>query len=219
MYKWMLTHEVLPGKLHAMKAWFEEQDEIRQKTMPDYPKVNRYTTVFGNVHQVVCEVEQEKIPEEQWNRGWASGYATLPVDGAQGEFLQFLVPGRTDLRLLKQLNLEDGHAPPASTQEWVRYKLLLLHEVLPGKLATMKAWFKQQDRARKEQDATYIPRRRYTTVFGSVHQVLVEMEAEKIPEYLLEQSYAEHPAEGAQGEFLQLIVPGRTEMRVLQRLA
>jgi hypothetical protein len=97
------------------------------------------------------------------------------------------------------------------------YKLLLIHEVLPGKLAALKAWCQQQDQERKERDTTYTPPKRYITVFGSVHQVIVEVEVETIPEPLLH-GYADHPAEGAQGEFLKLIVPGRSELRVLKEL-
>lgn len=98
------------------------------------------------------------------------------------------------------------------------YKLVLIHEVLPGKLAALKAWSQQQDQERKERDAAYTPPRRYITVFGSVHQVIVEAEVETIPAPFLERGYAEHPAEGNQGEFLKLIVPGRSELRVLKEL-
>jgi hypothetical protein len=60
--------------------------------------------------------------------------------------------------------------------------------------------------------------KRYITVAGSVHQVTVEIEGEEIPVSMLEHPYAEGPAEGAQGEFLQWIVPGRTEIRLLKEL-
>jgi hypothetical protein len=97
------------------------------------------------------------------------------------------------------------------------YKIVLIHEVLPGKLAALKAWCSQQDQERKARDAAYTPPKRYITLFGSVHQVMVEAEVETIPEPFL-RGYAEHPAEGAQGEFLQLIVPGHSELRVLKEL-
>jgi hypothetical protein len=98
------------------------------------------------------------------------------------------------------------------------YKIILSHEVMPGKLAEMKSWFAQRDSERKAENPDYKPLKRYVTVMGSVHQIIIEIEAEEIPPYVLERSYAEHPAEGAQGEFLQWIVPGRSEMRLLKEL-
>ena len=41
----------------------------------------------------------EKLPEELWV------YADLPPEGAQAEFLTMIVPGRTEIRLLKELDL------------------------------------------------------------------------------------------------------------------
>jgi hypothetical protein len=98
------------------------------------------------------------------------------------------------------------------------YKIILSHEVMPGKLADMKRWLVQQDIKRKEENPDYTPPKRYITVAGSVHQVTVEVEGEEIPVSMLEHPYAEGPAEGAQGEFLQWIVPGRTEIRLLKEL-
>jgi hypothetical protein len=98
------------------------------------------------------------------------------------------------------------------------YKIILSHEVMPGKLADMKRWIVQQDIKRKEENPDYTPPKRYITVAGSVHQVTVEVEGEEIPVYMLEHPYAEHPAEGPQSEFLQWIVPGRSEVRLLKEL-
>jgi hypothetical protein len=213
MYTWLLTHEVLPGKLHEMRAWFLQQDAERKQTSPNYPRVRRYTTVFGSVHQVICEVEQEIVPEEQWEWGWTSGYATIPGEGAQGDFLRLIVPGCSTLRLLK--SLEPGVAVrDAVTAADIRYKVVLTHEVLPGKLPAMHAWFRQQDVERAGQDASYVPPRRSTTIFGSVHQVRTEVELAGPPQVFLERGYAEHAAEGAQGELLQLIAPGQSTMQV-----
>ena len=99
MYKVILTHEVLPGKLPAMKAWFKEQDKVRSERNPDYRRPRRYITIFGSVHQFVAEFEMEKLPEDLWV------YAESPPEGAQAEFLKMIVPGRTEVRLLKELEL------------------------------------------------------------------------------------------------------------------
>ena len=99
------------------------------------------------------------------------------------------------------------------------YKVVLTHEILPGKLAELIAWCKQQDQVRLAQDPTYKPYKRYVTVFGSVHQVVIEVEAAQPPQDWFTTAYAEVGPEelgGAQGEFLKLIVPGRTELKLLK---
>ena len=96
------------------------------------------------------------------------------------------------------------------------YQIVLIHEVLPGKLPEMKTWFKEADERRASQNPDYRPPRRFITVFGSVHQFVAMFEMEKVPEEPL--VYAEMAPEGEQGEFLKLIVPGRTEIHVLKEL-
>ncbi len=98
MYKVVLTHEVLPGKLSAMKAWLKQQDEARSKRDPAYVPWKRYITIFGSVHQMVIELEVDKVPEEPWVYAETAGEA-------QEEFLTMIVPGRTELRVLKELDL------------------------------------------------------------------------------------------------------------------
>jgi hypothetical protein len=100
MYKVILTHEVLPGKLPAMKEWFKKQDKARAGREPGYVPPKRYITVFGSVHQFVAEFEMEKLPEELWV------YAEFAPEGAQAEFLTMIVPGQTEVRLLKKLDLD-----------------------------------------------------------------------------------------------------------------
>jgi hypothetical protein len=99
MYNVILTHEVLPGKLPAMKEWFIQQDKVRKERDPNYTPPRRYITVFGSVHQFVAEFEMEKLPENPWV------FAESAPEGAQAEFLTMIVPGRTELRVLKEIDL------------------------------------------------------------------------------------------------------------------
>jgi hypothetical protein len=99
MYKALLIHEVLPGKLSEMKKWFKQADETRRKDDPNYKPFKRYITVFGSVHRIVIEVEMEKVPEDPLV------YAEGAPEGTQGEFLKMIVPGRSELLLLKELDL------------------------------------------------------------------------------------------------------------------
>jgi hypothetical protein len=98
------------------------------------------------------------------------------------------------------------------------YKLILTHEVMPGKLPALNAWFRQRDAERKQQNPEYQPPKRYITVYGSLHQVVIEAETESAVSHLTERAYAELGGEGAQGEFLAMIVPGRSELRLLKEL-
>ena len=99
MYKLVLIHEVLPGRLADMVAWMKKQDAERVKQDPAYKPFKRYITVFGSAHQVTIEVEVEKLSEEPLV------YAEMALDGGQGEFLGFITPGTTAIHLLKELDL------------------------------------------------------------------------------------------------------------------
>jgi hypothetical protein len=96
------------------------------------------------------------------------------------------------------------------------YKALLIHEVLPGKLSEMKEWFKQADERYKKNDPNWKPFKRYITVFGSVHQVVIEIETEKV--WVEPPVFAEGNPTDASADFMKLIVPGRTETRLLKEL-
>lgn len=98
------------------------------------------------------------------------------------------------------------------------YKLILTHEVMPGKLHALNAWFRQRDVDRKQQNPDYQPPKRYITVYGSLHQVIIEVETDSAAGYLTDHAYAELDSEGAQGEFLAMLVPGRSELRLLKEL-
>ncbi len=91
------------------------------------------------------------------------------------------------------------------------YKLVLTHEVMPGRLPDVVKWFEDTDAARRKDNPSYKPPLRYITVFGSVNQLVVELESDAIPELVYAE--AEHNK-----DLLSLIVPGRTTMHVLKRL-
>jgi hypothetical protein len=92
------------------------------------------------------------------------------------------------------------------------YKVVLSHEIMPGKLNDFVAWCKQADAQRKEQDPAYEPFRRFITCFGSTSRVVIEMETEDpTAESLLWESFAAKgtgpPGAGSPGGFNTLIVP------------
>ena len=96
------------------------------------------------------------------------------------------------------------------------YKAQLIHEVQPGKFPEMKEWFKRADEGRRKNNPDYTPFKRYLTVYGSVHRVVVEFEMEKAPEepYF----FAEGEPTGAGVDFWKLIVPDITEVQLLKEI-
>ncbi len=90
------------------------------------------------------------------------------------------------------------------------YKLVLTHEVMPGRLPDVLKWLESDD-AKHKDNPTYKPPVRWITVFGSVNQLVIEREAETIPDMVYAQ--ATH-----NNDLLPLIVPGRTTLQVLKRL-
>ena len=97
------------------------------------------------------------------------------------------------------------------------YKLVLTHEILPGKLGEIKVWFKQQDEERKQADPSYVPLKRYITVYGSVHQITIEIEMENTTDHPVVDGYAEM-ASDASDDFHKMIVPGSSKITMLKEI-
>ncbi|MCB9156317.1 MAG: hypothetical protein H6645_04285 [Caldilineaceae bacterium] len=100
MYKLVLTHELLPGKLGEMKAWLKQSDERRKQADPSYTAIKRYITVYGSVHQITIELEMENTTDHPF----VDGYAEM-VGGAQDDYLKMIVPGSSELKILKEIDL------------------------------------------------------------------------------------------------------------------
>jgi hypothetical protein len=98
MYKAVLTHEVIPGKLSDLKQWFQNADQERKARNPDYTPPKRYITVIGNLTKFYGEVEREALPEHL--SGWIEN-----IEG-QGNLKDLIVPGRTERYVLKELEIE-----------------------------------------------------------------------------------------------------------------
>ena len=98
MYKAQLIHEVLPGKFPEMQEWFRKADEKRKKEDPNYKPFKRYITVFGSVHRVIVEIEMEKVPEDPFL------YAESTAPAGADDFQNLIVPGRTELLLLREID-------------------------------------------------------------------------------------------------------------------
>ena len=100
MYKVILIHEILPGKLAAMKDWCKRVDAQRREDNPSYTPFKRWVAVYGNVFRFMLELDSE----EGWDQ--PSAYAESTPEGLEGEFLQYIVPGKTELQLYKELALD-----------------------------------------------------------------------------------------------------------------
>ena len=100
MYKLVLTHEIMPGKLAAMKDWCKRVDAQRKEENPSYTPFKRWVAVYGSAFRFMIELDSE----QGWDRPEA--YADMTREGLEGEFLQYIVPGKTELQLYKELDLD-----------------------------------------------------------------------------------------------------------------
>lgn len=98
MYKGVLVHEVVPGKLSELKRWIQNADRERKARDPAYEPYERYITVIGSVTRFQVEVEWETMPEHP--------YVWVEAVESQGEFKDFVVPGMSESYVLKELEIE-----------------------------------------------------------------------------------------------------------------
>ena len=103
MFKQVMTHEILPGKLPEVKKWLQgNYDELRKKdpnfkgpNHPDYKGPRQYITVYGSANQLVIELDLEKPMEISY------------AEATHNEgLIPLIVPGRTVVQLLKKLEFE-----------------------------------------------------------------------------------------------------------------
>lgn len=94
MYKAVLTHEIMPGKLPDVIQWLKGDDEKARAKNPDAKRPTRFITMYGSVNQIVIEAEFEKIPEMVYAEA-THNKGLLPL----------IVPGRTEARLLKKIEV------------------------------------------------------------------------------------------------------------------
>jgi hypothetical protein len=106
MYQLVITHEIMPGKVPDVIKWLQgNYDQARKKDPnlkvpgdPDYRGPQRqYITVFGSAYQFVMELDMEKMPDAGQPYALATHNAAL---------LPLIVPGRTVVQLLKQLEFK-----------------------------------------------------------------------------------------------------------------
>jgi hypothetical protein len=98
MYKAVLVHEVIPGKLSEFKRWIQDADRERGAKNPDYKPPKRYITVIGNLTKTYGEFEMEAVPAHppEWIQ-------SIEEDGGLKDMI---VPGRTEMYVLKELEFE-----------------------------------------------------------------------------------------------------------------
>jgi hypothetical protein len=106
MYQYLATHEIMPGKTPDLIKWLQgNYDQMRKKDPklkvpgdPDYRGPQRqYITMFGSAYQFVMQYDVEKLPGE------GEPYALATHNQA---LLPLIVPGRTVVQLLKQLEFQ-----------------------------------------------------------------------------------------------------------------
>jgi hypothetical protein len=98
MYKAVVVHEIVPGKLSEFRRWVQDADRERKAKIPDYTPHKRYITVIGSLTRVHIEMEWETMPEHPivWSE---------VVEG-QGDFKDFVVAGKSEGYVLKELGIE-----------------------------------------------------------------------------------------------------------------
>jgi hypothetical protein len=106
MYQYVITHEIMPGRVPDVVKWLQgNYDQARKKDPnlkvpgdPDYRGPQRqYITVFGSAYQFVMELDMEELPKAGEPYALATHNAAL---------LPLIVPGRTVIQLLKQLEFK-----------------------------------------------------------------------------------------------------------------
>ena len=94
------------------------------------------------------------------------------------------------------------------------YKMVIVHEIIPGKLSEYKRWYKQVDQERKAKNPDYVPPKRYVTVIGKLTRVIIEWERETMYEHFPVWSEAVE----TYGDLKDMVFPGGIEHYVLKEL-
>ena len=94
------------------------------------------------------------------------------------------------------------------------YKMVIVHEIIPGKLSEYKRWYKQVDQERKAKNPDYVPRKRYVTVVGKLTRVIIEWERETMYEHCPVWSEIVE----THGDLKDIVFPGGIEHYVLKEL-
>ena len=97
MYKIILTHRVIPGKLPELIRWCSNADKERKVANPEYVPPKRYITVFGDLTRFMAEFPVEVVPEHP--PVWGAGDGT----GGVGDMI---VPGRSEMYVLKEIEID-----------------------------------------------------------------------------------------------------------------
>ena len=101
------------------------------------------------------------------------------------------------------------------------HKVLVTHQIVPGKFSELSDWFKEADAKRKADDPDYKPSRRHIYQTGSVFKVVSEFEFEKLViDDATPFSQGGYPnyCETSQPDFFPFIVPGTSTMDILKEI-
>ena len=100
-------------------------------------------------------------------------------------------------------------------------KILLTHQIVPGKFDEISNWFKEADSKRKTENPDYKPPRRYIYQTGNVFKVVIEFEFEKL---VVDDStpFSEggfpNYGESSQPNFFPFIVPGTSTVDIIKEI-
>lgn len=99
MYKGVYVHEIVPGKFSEFKRWCRNADQERRERDPDYTPPKRYITVIGNLTRFYGEFDLGAVPEHPG--AWSE------MVERQGGFKELVIPGKSELYVLKEVIIED----------------------------------------------------------------------------------------------------------------
>ncbi len=95
MYKAVLVHEIVPGKLSDFKRWYQNADQERKSKNPNYVPPKRYITVIGTLTRFFAEFELDTVPDHPFI--WSE---TIEK---QGDLKDMVVSGKSEIYVLKEI--------------------------------------------------------------------------------------------------------------------
>ena len=95
MYKIQFTHQIMPGKVGALKELLQKRLDKAPKDSA-YAQAKRYLSVTGNVTEFVFETDRESLSSD--SSPW--------IEWEAAEFQELTVPGSNYVKILKEIEFE-----------------------------------------------------------------------------------------------------------------
>ena len=101
------------------------------------------------------------------------------------------------------------------------HKILITHQIVPGKFNELSKWYKEVDAQRAKEDPNYKKPRRYIYQTGEVFKVVSEFEFEKLvidDSTPMSEGGLISYGETSQPDFFPFIVPGTSTFEILREI-